>query len=48
MLDGPYAIGFTMVWIIGMINSINFIDGLDGLSSGIALIAAVTLGLISA
>ncbi len=46
-LDGPYAIGFTMVWIIGMINSINFIDGLDGLSSGIALIAAVTLGLIS-
>ena len=43
----PYAVGFTMVWIIGMINSINFIDGLDGLSSGIALIAAVTLGLIS-
>lgn len=47
ILTGPYAIGFTMLWIIGMINSINFIDGLDGLSSGIALIAAVTLGLIS-
>ncbi len=47
VLDEPFAIGFTMVWIIGMINSINFIDGLDGLSSGIALIAAVTLGLIS-
>ncbi len=46
-LVGPYAVGFTMVWIVGMINSINFIDGLDGLSSGIALIAAVTLGLIS-
>ncbi|HEY4190089.1 MAG TPA: MraY family glycosyltransferase, partial [Candidatus Limnocylindrales bacterium] len=46
-LTGLYAVGFTMVWIIGMINSINFIDGLDGLSSGIALIAAVTLGLIS-
>jgi UDP-GlcNAc:undecaprenyl-phosphate GlcNAc-1-phosphate transferase len=30
-----------------MINSINFIDGLDGLSSGVSLIAAVTLGLIS-
>ena len=30
-----------------MINSINFIDGLDGLSSGVALIAAVTLGIIS-
>ena len=47
LLEGPFAIGFTMVWIIGMINSINFIDGLDGLSSGIALIAALTLGLIS-
>ena len=38
---------FTIVWIVGMINSINFIDGLDGLSSGISLIAATTLGLIS-
>ncbi len=44
---GPFAAGFTVFWIVGMINSINFIDGLDGLSSGIALIAAVTLGLIS-
>jgi len=41
------GIGFTVVWIVGMINSLNFIDGLDGLSSGIALIAAVTLGLLS-
>jgi UDP-GlcNAc:undecaprenyl-phosphate GlcNAc-1-phosphate transferase len=47
VLSEPYAIGFSMLWIVGMINSINFIDGLDGLSSGIALIAAVTLGLIS-
>ena len=46
-LDGPFAIGFTAVWIAGMINSINFIDGLDGLSSGVAMIAAVTLGMIS-
>ncbi len=46
-LSGPFAIGFSMLWIVGMINSINFIDGLDGLSSGIALIAAATLGLIS-
>ena len=47
VLVGPYAVGFTMLWIAGMINSINFIDGLDGLSSGIALIAVATLGLIS-
>ena len=30
-----------------MINSINWIDGLDGLSSGVVIIAATTLGLIS-
>lgn len=46
-LAAPFDAGFTVVWILGMVNSINFIDGLDGLSSGIALIAAVTLGLIS-
>jgi UDP-GlcNAc:undecaprenyl-phosphate GlcNAc-1-phosphate transferase len=41
------GVGFAMVWIVGMINSLNFIDGLDGLSSGIAFIAAVTLGILS-
>lgn len=41
------GIAFTVVWIVGMTNSLNFIDGLDGLSSGIALIAAVTLGILS-
>ena len=44
---GPIAAIATVLWIVGMINSINFIDGLDGLSTGIALIAAVTLGTIS-
>jgi len=43
----PFSVGFTLFWIVGMINSINWIDGLDGLSTGIALIASVTLGLIS-
>ncbi len=42
-----FAVAFSVLWIVGMINSINFIDGLDGLSSGITLIAAATLGLIS-
>jgi UDP-GlcNAc:undecaprenyl-phosphate/decaprenyl-phosphate GlcNAc-1-phosphate transferase len=46
-LAGPVAIGFSLLWIAGMINAINFIDGLDGLSSGIGLIAAVTLGVLS-
>jgi len=45
----PWVFGaaFAVLWILGMINSINFIDGLDGLSSGVALIAALTLGTIS-
>jgi UDP-GlcNAc:undecaprenyl-phosphate/decaprenyl-phosphate GlcNAc-1-phosphate transferase len=47
VFDDPFVIGFTVLWIVGMINSMNFIDGLDGLSSGIALIAAVTLGVLS-
>jgi len=47
LLSGPVAVGFTIFWIVGMINSINWIDGLDGLSSGVAFIAAVTLGIIS-
>jgi UDP-GlcNAc:undecaprenyl-phosphate/decaprenyl-phosphate GlcNAc-1-phosphate transferase len=47
LLSGPIAVGFTIFWIVGMINSINWIDGLDGLSSGVAFIAAVTLGIIS-
>ena len=48
-IDFPTAVGiaFTVVWVIGMINSLNFIDGLDGLSTGIALIAAVVLGILS-
>ncbi len=43
----PFATGVTVFWIVGMINSINWIDGLDGLSTGVALIASVTLGVIS-
>jgi UDP-GlcNAc:undecaprenyl-phosphate/decaprenyl-phosphate GlcNAc-1-phosphate transferase len=48
-IDFPtwFSIAFTVVWIVGMINSLNFIDGLDGLSTGISLIAAVTLGVLS-
>jgi UDP-GlcNAc:undecaprenyl-phosphate GlcNAc-1-phosphate transferase len=43
----PFAALLTGIWIVGMINSVNFIDGLDGLSSGIGVIAALTLGVIS-
>jgi UDP-GlcNAc:undecaprenyl-phosphate/decaprenyl-phosphate GlcNAc-1-phosphate transferase len=46
-ISGAFAVVATLIWIVGMINSMNFIDGLDGLSSGIALIAALTLGVIN-
>ena len=46
-LEGVFGAIFVVVWITGMINSINFIDGLDGLSSGVGVIAAVTLAIIS-
>ena len=45
--SGLIGAGLTIFWIVGMINSINWIDGLDGLSTGVAFIAAMTLGLIS-
>ena len=47
VIPGALVVVATLIWIVGMINSMNFIDGLDGLSSGIALIAAVTLGVIN-
>ena len=46
-LEGLWGAIFVVVWTGGMVNSINFIDGLDGLSSGVGLIAVVTLGIIS-
>ncbi len=43
----PVPVLLTTLWIVGMINSINWIDGLDGLSTGVSLIAALTLGVIA-
>jgi len=34
----------TVFWIVGITNAINLLDNMDGLAGGIALIAAVTLG----
>ncbi|MBI3787737.1 MAG: undecaprenyl/decaprenyl-phosphate alpha-N-acetylglucosaminyl 1-phosphate transferase, partial [Ignavibacteriales bacterium] len=43
MLDFPA----TILWIVGVSNAFNLVDGLDGLASGIALIAASTIGAIA-
>jgi UDP-GlcNAc:undecaprenyl-phosphate GlcNAc-1-phosphate transferase len=37
----------TVGWVLIMINAMNFVDGLDGLASGIALISALVLVIIS-
>ncbi|MEY4388453.1 MAG: hypothetical protein RLZZ432_172 [Chloroflexota bacterium] len=47
LFSDTVGVAVTIVWILGMQNAMNFIDGLDGLSGGIALIAALTLGLLA-
>lgn len=49
-LDGtiiplPFWVGilFTVLWIVGMMNTVNFLDGLDGLVGGVTVIASVIL-----
>ncbi len=37
------VIPFTLLWIVGMINTINLVDVMDGLAGGIATIAALVL-----
>lgn len=38
-------IWLTIFWIIGITNAINLLDNMDGLAAGIAVIAAISLGL---
>lgn len=44
---GWFAVPFSLFWYLGMVNAINFADGLDGLVAGMALIASVTLTVVS-
>lgn len=44
----PYvALGLSIVWIVGMINSFNMLDNMDGLSGGVALIASASLAAVA-
>ena len=47
-LNGVMEYVITWFWIVGITNAINLTDGLDGLSSGITLIACVSLLIIFA
>jgi UDP-N-acetylmuramyl pentapeptide phosphotransferase/UDP-N-acetylglucosamine-1-phosphate transferase len=37
------ALGFTLFWIVGMVNTINWVDGLDGLAASVTLVACAIL-----
>ncbi len=37
------AIGFTLFWIVGMMNTLNWLDGLDGLASSVTVVACAVL-----
>ena len=44
----PYwwmILAFTLLWIMGMINTINFLDGLDGLAAGVGAIVSAVLAI---
>ena len=47
-ISGALEYVITWLWIVGITNAINLTDGLDGLSSGITLIACVSLLIIFA
>ena len=47
-LNGIMEYIITWLWIVGITNAINLTDGLDGLSSGITLIACISLLIIFA
>jgi len=44
---GHFAIPFTIIAAVGLINAINMIDGLDGLAGGILAVACLAFAVIS-
>jgi UDP-GlcNAc:undecaprenyl-phosphate GlcNAc-1-phosphate transferase len=47
LMLGAWAVPITVIWMVSITNAINLIDGLDGLASGITMIAAATLFVVS-
>ncbi len=37
------ALGFTLLWLVGMMNTLNLLDGLDGLAGSVTLVACGVL-----
>jgi len=44
---GWFALPCTVLWFVACINAINLIDGVDGLATGVGLLLATALGIIS-
>ncbi len=44
---GPWAIPFSVIWIVAITNAVNLIDGLDGLAVGVATISSLTMLVIA-
>jgi UDP-GlcNAc:undecaprenyl-phosphate GlcNAc-1-phosphate transferase len=43
LLPPVVAVAFTLLWVVGMMNTVNFLDGLDGLVGGVTVIAGSVL-----
>ncbi len=41
------SVGFTLIWITGMISTVNFLDGMDGLAAGVVGIGSFIMALVS-
>jgi len=46
-LGFPLGLLLTVLWMVAITNAVNLTDGMDGLCSGLAIIAAVTLGVFA-
>lgn len=45
---GVFAVPFTVLFIVTLVNAFNLIDGLDGLAGGLALIAISAMSIVAA
>jgi UDP-GlcNAc:undecaprenyl-phosphate GlcNAc-1-phosphate transferase len=43
---GIFAVPFTLVFIVTLINAFNFSDGIDGLAGGLALISLISMAIL--
>jgi UDP-GlcNAc:undecaprenyl-phosphate/decaprenyl-phosphate GlcNAc-1-phosphate transferase len=43
---GVFSYPLTVLWLVAISNALNLVDGVDGLAGGIAVIAALSLGLL--